>query len=84
MGQQEAELRRVRNQLSDIQKEQTQLEQRLEAERQQQSHVEKSVKEAQSEIEKAKTMFLFHYFNGFFVLRLLYRGSASVRRRPTC
>jgi len=45
-------LRRVRNQLSDLQKEQTQLEQRLDAGRQQQSNVEKSVKEAQSEIEK--------------------------------
>ena len=52
MGQQEAELRRVRNQLADLQKEQTQLEQRLDAGRQQQNHVEKSVKEAQSEIEK--------------------------------
>ena len=52
VNQQESELRHIRAQLSDLQKEKTQLEQRLEAEKQQQANVERSVKAAQNEIEK--------------------------------
>lgn len=52
MNQQESELRKVRNDLAELKLEETQLEQRLEAGKQQQENVNRLVKEAQSEIAK--------------------------------
>jgi len=52
VNQQESELRKVRNDLAELKLEETQLEQRLEAGKQQQENVNRLVKEAQSEIAK--------------------------------
>lgn len=49
----------MKQQLSDLQKDRTQLEQRLEAEKQAQSNVERSNKETKVEIEKVSTFIKF-------------------------
>lgn len=49
----------MKQQLSDLQKDRTQLEQRLEAEKQAQSNVERSNKETKVEIEKVNTFIKF-------------------------
>uniref|UniRef100_F7BA39 Epidermal growth factor receptor pathway substrate 15 n=1 Tax=Ciona intestinalis TaxID=7719 RepID=F7BA39_CIOIN len=54
VGQQEVELRRVRDELAKMKNEETQLEQRLEAGKQRQMGVDRSLEEAQTEIKKVQ------------------------------
>ncbi|XP_078484878.1 uncharacterized protein LOC100181812 [Ciona intestinalis] len=54
VGQQEVELRRVREELAKMKNEETQLEQRLEAGKQRQMGVDRSLDEAQTEIKKVQ------------------------------